>query len=83
MLGDVALRGPAVVNDFLNAGLLLAQKAEDLEPERVCHGLNTVGRNRDVLLAADQVVPHRVLQIPTPHTPPGESSDDDERRKNR
>lgn len=39
VLGDVALRCPDLIDNILHAYLLVAQGAQDLEPQRMRHGL--------------------------------------------
>ncbi len=49
VLGDVALRGPRLVDDLADGQLAVAEGAEDLPPQRVGHRLQGVGGQRGVL----------------------------------
>ena len=55
MLGDIALGSPYGVDDFLHAGFLVAEDAENLEPQRMGNGLERPRRGFNVLLLVDQI----------------------------
>jgi len=55
MLRNVALRGTDRIDDFLNAGFLVANHAKDLQAERMGNGLEGARRHLDMLLLFDQV----------------------------
>ena len=54
MLRDVALGSPDRLDDVLYAQLMLAQDAQDLQPQRMGDGPHSAGHFLDLLLAADQ-----------------------------
>src|SRR5437879_8783035 len=55
VLRDIALGGPHRLDDVLYAQLVLAQDAQDLQPQRMGDGPHCAGRFLDLLLAADQL----------------------------
>ncbi|OIQ80559.1 hypothetical protein GALL_376790 [mine drainage metagenome] len=54
MLGNVALRGADELDNVLHADFLITQHAQDLESQRVRHGLEGQRRLLDVLVALNE-----------------------------
>lgn len=55
MLRNIALRGADQLHDFLHAGFLIADHAENLQAQRMRDGFQRAGGQLDVLLLIDQV----------------------------
>src|SRR5882672_11636568 len=64
VLRDVALRSPDRLDDILHAQLMLAQNAQDLQPQRMRDGPHCAGHPLDLLLPAEQLenVPRLALR---------------------
>src|SRR3989454_10233817 len=64
VLRDVALRSPDRLDDVLHAQFVLAQNAQNLQPQRMRNGPHCAGHPLDLLLAAEQLenVPRFALQ---------------------
>ena len=54
MLGDIALRRPDGVNDFLHAGFLIADHAQYLETQRMRNRLQRARGLFDMFLFVDE-----------------------------
>jgi len=54
MLGNIALGRSDTLDDFLNADFLIAQDAENLEPQRVRHSLERTRGSLDIFIAGNQ-----------------------------
>ncbi len=54
MLGHIALGRADLIDDVLDANLVVAQGAKDFEPQGVGHGLEAMGRLCDIGFLRDQ-----------------------------
>lgn len=56
MLRDVALGGPDLIHNFLYADFAITENAEDLQAQRMGHGLERAGSPLDIFVLGHQTV---------------------------